>query len=89
MKTELNLESSIELCQLFFEANKVAEKEALGQDLITYIEKSSIQNKAFIETVLAPVLQLHVDTFNCTKIKLKIDNLKSIVSNFYIKEEVA
>lgn len=87
MKTELLIENSASICYEFYQANSVEEKRAIGNRLLAYVQDTTHNHSGFVQSMLSPVLQLHVDTFERTHIKLQPNNLLNIVENFYEKEK--
>lgn len=88
MKTQLHLENSVAICHEFYRAETAAQKREIGLQLINNLVSGNQLKKGTIETTLSPVIQLHVDTFERTGIKLKPNNLLNIVEGFIEKEKM-
>ncbi|GLB49511.1 hypothetical protein Y10_18790 [Neptunitalea sp. Y10] len=85
MKTKIPLETAIAYCNDFYAADSVDDKRAIGSSLISDLEVTYKDKANYVNSTLSPILQLHVDTFNRTKIKLKPENLKALVTDLYNK----
>lgn len=88
MRTEFHFENSVAICYEFYNAETVEEKREIGFLLIQKLTATNRLLKSVIETTLSPVIQLHVDTYERTGVKLKPNNLLHIVEGFIEKEGI-
>ncbi|SFU72245.1 hypothetical protein SAMN05216480_11642 [Pustulibacterium marinum] len=83
MEEELLKRNSVEICKDFYEEETLDGKRRIGDKLVTYLISNSFHDSKSVRDILKPILQLHVDTFERTNIKLKPNNLIMIVEDFF------